>query len=227
MNDSFSDSRKQMLPDVRAALRERLLSLPFGAFLRCVADLLEKSGYADVHLSSRKDWRGRNGKDGSGGFDLTARLTVGGVARRILVQAKQFDDSQRVFLSQVDALRGVCLRTGATEGLLLTTGPVSARIPRQLLAAASFAPIRVIDGEELLDLLITHRLGVWQEADEEGGYGVDDDYFQALQAAPDGNSRADCVPAKDAAISPSTSEFIVRVAVTPITGRRAHRTCAL
>lgn len=218
MKSKTADFQQQKLPDVRDELRERLLALPFAAFLRCVADLMEASGYTDVQVSSRKDWRGRNGKDGSGGLDLTARLSVGGVARRIIVQAKQFDESQRVFLSQVDALRGVCLRAGATEGLLLTTGPVSSRVPRQLLATASFVPVRVLDGDELLDLLIAYRIGVWQESWEEGQarYGLDEAYFKGLEAAPDGNSRADCVPQNPPLSPTATSQYLLTVAVTPV-----------
>ena len=201
--------------NVRDQLREKLLGLPFSSFLRCLADLLERMGYSDVSLSSRKDWRGRNGKDGNGGYDLSARLNVGGVARRIAIQAKQFDDSQRVYLSQVDALRGVCLRAGATEGLLLTTGPVSSRIPRTILAATSFAPVRVVDGAELHDLLFTHLVGIWQERgnkEEAVRYGVDEAYFAGLAKERKGNSRDDCVVAPPA---PAMPQFLVTVAINP------------
>ena len=213
-------------PDIREELRGKLLALPFSSFLRCLSDLLEKMGYSDIQLSSRKDWRGRNGKDGSGGFDLTARLTVGGVVRRIVIQAKQFDDSQRVFLSQVDALRGVCLRAGASEALLLTTGPVSSRVPRPLLSVASFAPVRLIDGEELLDLLISHHIGVWEERGEgaePSRYGLDDAYFADLARERRGNSREDCAAVSAAPASP---HLLVTVAIQPLKPSRVKPAAA-
>lgn len=229
MNPQTHHSHNQRLPDVRADLRERLLTLPYAAFLRCIADLLEKVGYCDVQLSSRKDWRGRNGKDGSSGYDLTARLSAGGMVRRVVVQAKQFDERQRVFLSQIDALRGVCLRAGATEGLLLTTGPVSSRVPRPLLAAAAFVPARVLDGEELLDLLIAHQVGVWQELGDDGGsrYGLDDAYFKALELIPDGNNRADCAPVRSPYEPWATSHYQVTVSVTPMKKPISRRSAAI
>lgn len=204
--------------ETRVALRSRLLSLPFSGFARVIAVLLEKMGYSDVSFTSRKDFRGRNGKDGSaGGYDLTAVLPSSGVSRRVIVQTKQFNADQRIFQRNVDELRGACLRTGAAEGILLTTGPVSSRLPRYLLVSAPFAPIRLVDSEELLDLLFAHRVGIWREERESNNqrFGIDEEFFASLLRKSRGNGPEDCV-------QPATPSVRVTISVESLK-RKAGR----
>ena len=214
---------------LRIALRDRLLTLPFSGFARVMGTLLEKMGYSDIAFTSRKDFRGRNGKDGAaGGYDLLATMRTAVVAdktsfsclRRVLVQVKQFDSHKTVYQRSVDELRGACLRAGAAEGMILTTGAVSKRLERSRLASAPFAPVRLVDGEELLDLLVTHRLGVWSE---DGGkqYGVDTDYFENLFRECVGNSPVDC-----AMPEPLFRSVRVTVSVEPLS-RGSIRTAAV
>lgn len=77
----------------------------------------------------------------------------------------------------LDALRGSLHRFKAMQGTIITTGGFS----KGTLEAAfepGAAPIAVIDGQKLIDLLIEHRIGVrkksievW-EFDEEAFSGV-------------------------------------------------------
>ncbi len=144
-----------------------LLDLDFPAFALCVCRLLQALGYQDVHLTGRREWKGYN-KPGGGGYDLEATLPSSLLpgsmpSRRVIAQIKQFD-GLRVHQRSVDELRGTCLRVGAAEALLITTSTFSkvacagAAVPSG--AGSPFAPVRLMDGEELIALLIHYRLGV-------------------------------------------------------------------
>lgn len=143
-------------------LRRRLLDLEYPEFARCMCALLEAIGYEDARPAGRREWKGYN-RPGGGGYDLEATLPGGLAPRRVVAQIKQFD-SLHVHQKSIDEVKGVVLRTGATEALLITTSAFSdvvrkrAALPDPL--AALVAPVRLIDGMELLGLMIRHRLGV-------------------------------------------------------------------
>lgn len=148
-------------------LHGRLLDLDFPAFALCLCRLLQALGYQDVHLAGRREWKGYN-KPGGGGYDLEATLPGSLLpgspsTRRVIVQIKQFD-GLHVHQRSVDELRGTCLRVGAAEALLITTSAFS-KVVRAGDAApdnagSPFAPVGLMDGDELIALLIHHRLGI-------------------------------------------------------------------
>jgi len=158
-------------------IRGRLLDLGFPAFALCLCRLLQALGYQDVHLAGRREWKGYN-KPGGGGYDLEATLPgsllpgsllpgsllPGSLSpRRVIAQIKQFD-GLHVHQRNVDELRGTCLRVGAAEALLITTSAFSKVVRAETAApnsaGSSIAPVRLMDGDELIALLIHHRLGV-------------------------------------------------------------------
>jgi hypothetical protein len=172
-------------------LRRRLLALEYPAFARCVCSLLEGLGYEDARPAGRREWKGYN-RPGGGGYDLEAALPGGVASRRVVAQIKQFD-ALAVHQRSVDELRGACLRAQAAEGLLVTTSAFSAVVRKQAAAPdhsrALVAPVRLIDGQELLGLLIRHRLGVRESVDvRERGRGgarrldIDEAFFGNLAA---------------------------------------------
>ena len=148
-------------------LHSRLLNLDFPAFALCLCRLLQALGYQDVHLAGRREWKGYN-KPGGGGYDLEATLHGSLLpgplsARRVIVQIKQFD-GLHVHQRSVDELRGTCLRVGAAEALLITTSAFSKVVRAGATAPGNagspVAPVRLMDREELIALLIHHFLGV-------------------------------------------------------------------
>ncbi len=172
-------------------LRRRLLALDYPAFARCVCALLEALGYEEARPAGRQEWKGYN-RAGGGGYDLEASLPGGLAPRRVVAQIKQYD-ALAVHQRSVDELRGACLRAGATEALLVTTSAFSDVVRRHAASpdpiGTLVAPVRLIDGEELLALLIRHRLGVRERV--LGGtrrLGVNlleiDDVFFAILGAP-------------------------------------------
>ena len=174
---------------IRHRLRRRLLALSYHAFARCLCLLLARLGYEDARPAGRTRWKGHNRE---GGYDIETWLPVGITRRRVVVQAKQFD-ARPVFQRSVDELRGTCLRAGAAEALLITTSAFSSVVQQhQAQAGPQVAPVRLLDGEELTDLLVRHRLGVREEAETSPGgprrLEIDQSFFDRLDRQYAGRS---------------------------------------
>ena len=156
-------------------LLERLCELPFDAFTLTVAMLLDKLGYQDIQPAGRTDWKGRNR---AGGIDLTASYVSAAGKRSIAFQLKQFHPSQRLFQRAVDELRGVCLRQGAAEGMLITTSGYSPTITG---TQGTVAPLYLMGGEELALLLRQYRIGITKDGK------IDEGFFKRLERESRGN----------------------------------------
>lgn len=164
-------------------LRHRLLALDFPAFARCVCRLMEVIGYEDAHLTGRREWKGYN-RPGGGGYDLEASLPGGIAPRRVVAQVKQYD-RLTVHQRSVDELRGACLRAGAAEALLVTLSTFSEVVRSSAASDTSgreIAPVRLMDGEELIGLLIRHRLGVRERGLVKRKLVIDEAFFRSITA---------------------------------------------
>ena len=169
-------------------VREELLELPYSAFLLVIARLLERQGYRQVRLLGRKEFVGRNR---SGGWDLEAiaprqqAMSTGEAGSRCIIQVKQFDELA-VQQRTVDELRGCILRAGAGLGVLITTSRFSP-VAQEAAQASSLAPVVLLDGKELLSLLIQQRLGVGQKPNSK--WAVDPEFFRSIREVEPGNVR--------------------------------------
>ena len=170
---------------VRSALHEQLFSLSFHAFEACISELLAKLGYTEVRLLGRTHWKQYTKH---GGCDLEARAATGITAERLIMQLKQYH--RPVSRRFVDELRGTMQRQGAGLGLIIATSRFST-VAHRAAESNQIAPVRLVDGEELLDLLFTHRIGVWSETYPDGGvwWHVDEPYFANLNKRFPGRPR--------------------------------------
>ena len=215
-------------------LRMRLLALDYPSFSRCICLLLEELGYEKAKPAGRREWKGYN-RPGGGGYDLEAVLPGGLSPRRVVAQIKQFD-GLRVHQRSVDELRGACLRTGAAEALLVTTSSFS-KVVQNSQAAASravpgpasvvAAPVRLIGGRELLELLICHRLGIRERGEGSGKrLEIDEGFFRKLAGfAAAAGPRKRVAPGKQAvpvsatpqqnASAPTRWRVTVRISASP------------
>lgn len=151
---------------VREQLREQLLALPVPAFEHLMARLLGLCGYAEVQVLAGSQ----------GGADLSA-ATSGGLSRSVtLVQAKQYRSP--VSRRFVDELRGAMLRTGAQQGVLLTTSTFFGPAYRAVRKGCPL-PVRLVDGAEMIGLLCAHGLGVRLSA--QGRARIDCEFFTQLR----------------------------------------------
>ena len=138
------DRRKQ----VREEIAQRLSSMDPFAFEGLVKTLLEAMDYEDVQVTS---------KSGDGGVDVTARIQLGITEVVEVVQVKRH--ARNIQRSVMDALRGSLHRFGAVRGTIITTGGF-ARGTKDAAFEHGVAPITLIDGQRLIDLMLEHDVGV-------------------------------------------------------------------
>ena len=133
---------------VRDGLRERLGKMKPYAFEQLVARLLEAMEYTDVEVTAPSNDKG---------VDVVGRIALGITEVKEVIQVKrQKGNVQRPVL---DGLRGSLHRFQAVKGTIISLGGF-ANGARQAAFEAGAAPITLIDGEKLLDLLIENGIGV-------------------------------------------------------------------
>jgi hypothetical protein len=157
---------------IRFGLKQQLYGLPFPALLAWIRLLLVALGYSVVEPGNRRHWRGRTKL---GGADLEAVLVVAASRSRIFIQVKR--NRHPVSRRFIDELRGTMARHGATHGLILATGRFS---PVAVNAARSdrLAPIRLVEGEELIDWMFRNEVGVVRDA--KNNWQIDSQFFRKL-----------------------------------------------
>jgi len=132
----------------RTALRTALGQMHPYRFEQLVRDLLEAMGYDNVEVTK---------ESGDRGVDVVATIEFGITTIVEVVQVKRHQGNiQRPVLDQ---LRGALPYHKAIRGTIITLGGFS----QGCLEAALFpgaAPIGLIDGDKLLDLLIEHEIGI-------------------------------------------------------------------
>jgi restriction system protein len=133
---------------VRKGLREKLAAMEPYAFEQLVGRLLEEMDYTDVEVTARS---------GDKGVDVVGRIALGITEVREVIQVKrQQGNVQRPVL---DMLRGSLHRFGAVKGTIISLGGF-AKGAQSAAFEPGAAPITLIDGEKLLDLLIENGIGV-------------------------------------------------------------------
>jgi restriction system protein len=133
--------------EVRKKLLKRLHEMSPDDFEGLIAQLLVALGFEEVAVTSY-------GNDG--GIDVRGTLVVGDVIRtRMAVQVKRW--KRNVHAPIVQQVRG---SLGAHEqGLIITTSDFS-RGAREEAERADAVPVGLMDGKQLVSLLIEHDIGV-------------------------------------------------------------------
>jgi restriction system protein len=131
-------------------ITEKLAQMNPYAFEALIGRLLEAMGYNDVVVTK---------KSGDKGVDVLGNIEVGITTVREVVQVKRFNRGS-VGRREVNELRGSLPEFHAIRGTIITTGKI-AQPARD--AAYVGAPITLIDGEKLVNLLIKYRIGVVEE----------------------------------------------------------------
>lgn len=128
-----------------------MLALPFPDYVARVALLMARMGYREVHPLGPLHKKGRNTY---GAHDIRAMHVQGLTRSSVIAQVKQYRDP--VPRSFVDELRGAMLRTGAQQGLLVTTSDFSRSAIEAALSGQHAAPVRLVAGEELARLMLAY-----------------------------------------------------------------------
>jgi restriction system protein len=132
---------------VRAELRECLHQMPPYAFEHLIRQLLEALGYSDVEVTKQSNDKG---------VDVRGRIEAGITSVTEVVQAKR--TRSNVGRPVLDQLRGCLHRFGAVRGTIITTSGF-AKGTREAAFDMGAAPITLIDGDKLVDLLIENEIG--------------------------------------------------------------------
>ncbi len=132
----------------RKALKERLETMHPYRFEHLIGELLEAMGYEDVQVTKAS---------GDKGVDVIATVQFGITTITEYVQVKRHQGS--IGRQTLDQLRGALPYHKAIRGTIITTGTFSQGCKEGALYVGA-APIGLIDGERLLDLLFEYKLGV-------------------------------------------------------------------
>ena len=133
---------------VRAGILEHLLQMEPDAFEHLVGRVLEALDYQNVKVV---------GRSGDGGVDVVADIELGVTSVREVVQAKRH--KRTIQRKDLDALRGSLYRFDAVRGTIVATSSFTSGTKEAAFARGA-APITLIDGDNLIDLLIEHGIGV-------------------------------------------------------------------
>ncbi len=150
-------------------------------FQKLAIDLLCAMGYADAHALGRKRFYGTNRH---GGAEIAAYLGPDSARLLVIAQVKRYKCGEAVPKRFVDQLRGAMLRVGAKQGLLITTGAFNeiAEKAAYPMPAQAICPLRLIDGEHLVTLMIRYKVGVYV-APGDGRYRLNAGYFSRLDTS--------------------------------------------
>ena len=144
----FQKSLKLQENRTRENLLARLLKMDPRTFEYLVQFLLDKMGYENVAVTK---------SSGDGGVDVIASIEVGITSVKEVVQVKRH--RRTIQRKELDALRGSLHRFGAVRGTIVATSKFTSGTKKAALEQGA-APITLIDGEKLVELLIEHKIGV-------------------------------------------------------------------
>lgn len=116
-------------------------------FEQLVGQLLEAMGYEQVEVTKAS---------GDKGVDVIGQVQVGITTITEVVQVKRMQNT--ITRPYIDQLRGALPYHKAIRGTLITTGKFAANVQKRRSSGA--APITLIDGDRLLELLIENNVGI-------------------------------------------------------------------
>ena len=121
------------------------------AFEHVVRDLLTEMGYDDATVTKQS---------GDKGIDVVATVQVGITTVKEVVQVKRVQGNLN--RTVLDQLRGVLPFHGAIRGTIITLGGFSKGCT-EVATFAGAAPLTLIDGNRLIELMIEHSVGISKE----------------------------------------------------------------
>jgi restriction system protein len=160
------------LEELNAALRSELLNRIRAAepifFERLIIDLMLKMGYGAGGGGKRVGRPNDEGIDGVITEDALGLDTV-------YLQAKRFGAENTVGIKDIQAFIGALVGHGASKGVFVTTSRFSAQA-REFATRATHQRVILIDGDELMFLLVRYGVGV-QTARTIDLKRIDENYF--------------------------------------------------
>lgn len=138
-------------------------------FEQAVVDLLLAMGYGGA------EQRGKAlGKSGDGGVDGVIDEDVLGLDR-IYIQAKRYAEGNNIPADRIQAFVGALHGRAATKGVFITTSKFTPAAVKYVQGLPT--NVRLIDGEQLVQLMIRYQVGV-QRKQAYWTVELDQDYFE-------------------------------------------------
>lgn len=148
----------------RSELSDILHGMNCYEFEKLVMRLLRECGFSKVSVTKKS---GDEGIDGFGKVMLNGIVSI-----NVAFQCKRY--SGVISSSQIRDFRG-SLTAGIEKGIFITTGAFSNPAIQEAMNPGKTPSIDLIDGEQLIDLLLEHELGVTKEI--KTVYCIDKSFF--------------------------------------------------
>jgi restriction endonuclease Mrr len=147
--------------DPYVSVLEQILELNANEFEILVGHLLTALGFEESQVT---------GKTGDGGVDATGTLNVANLAKvKVFVQAKRYKLGSKINAGVVKQLRTAIPNGG--QGAFITTADFQTAAT-EVANEAGFARIGLINGRQLVDLLVIHWNDIPQEFRERLGLRI-------------------------------------------------------
>jgi restriction system protein len=156
--------------DLKTRLLNTILEQSPEFFERLVLDVLLAMGYG----GSRENAAEHLGKSGDEGVDGRINQDPLGLDQ-IVVQAKRYAPDHVIDRKTIQAFVGSMTGQGVTKGVFITTSAFNANAT-EFVQRGSHTKVVLIDGEELLNLMLRHHIGVRVEQKVEV-LDIDQNYF--------------------------------------------------
>jgi restriction system protein len=147
-------AEQELKTELADELLDRTTNLHWSDFERLAVALLGKLGY-DVNNQTRVKPLGGVGDGGVDGVILRDEFGFDS----IFIQAKKYANNNPVGAPAIQSFAGALLSNGATKGVFITTSRFTAQARDTALGYKSHR-IVLIDGPELVRLMIKHEIGV-------------------------------------------------------------------
>jgi restriction system protein len=168
--ESLDTAIKSINADLKSRLLDAILAQSPTFFEQLVLDVLLAMGYG----GSRADAAEHLGKSGDEGVDGRINQDPLGLDQ-ILVQAKRYKPDSPIDRKTIQAFVGSMTGQGVTKGIFITTSSFNENA-REFVLRGSHTKVVLIDGSELLDLMLRHHIGVHVERQVEV-LDLDQNYF--------------------------------------------------
>ncbi|WP_201367135.1 restriction endonuclease, partial [Dictyobacter formicarum] len=163
-----SHSAPPLYPDIKRELKSQLLAMSARSFEFFAGDFLTYAGLEDISVTRYV---------GDGGIDAHGTLVAGQFQLPLGIQVKRYRNN--VQRPDIDRFVGA-LSGHFSNGLFVTTADYAPQALKK--ATASVPRVLTLNGEQIVSLMIEHRLGVVASPHNVEKLDIDSDYFASFEA---------------------------------------------
>jgi restriction system protein len=168
--EAIAEGIQTLKSDLRSRLLDAILAQPPEFFEKLVLQVLKAMGYG----SGNEDALKHVGRSGDEGIDGRINQDALGLDQ-ICVQAKRYAVDRPIDRVSIQAFIGSLAGHGVTKGIFITTSYFKGTA-EEFVTRGSATKVVLVDGEQLIDLLLLHRIGTRVKETYEV-FEIDQNYF--------------------------------------------------